>query len=222
MVKWYVLVVLFTSFFSYGQKDSLQLGDRYADDQIYFAVSYNQFFSQPSTVAKSAFSYGLSIGFMKDAILNKKGTLAVALGAGYAYNSFNHQLKVIEINNSISFNADAGASNEMLSHNLEFPFEFRWRTSSAQKYNFWRIYLGVKATYNFYNEFRYQQAAETFSYRNISAYNKWQYGFTLSAGYDAFNIHLYYGITPLYKNATLGNEVISTKILKLGLIFYIL
>ena len=41
----------------YGQKDSLQLGDKYLEDQLYFGVTYNQLFSQPNTVVGSGFSY---------------------------------------------------------------------------------------------------------------------------------------------------------------------
>ena len=60
---------------SFGQKEMLQLGDRYADDQIYVAVSYAQFYNQPSQITKSNFSYSLSTGFIKDLILNKQATI---------------------------------------------------------------------------------------------------------------------------------------------------
>ena len=64
----------------YSQKDSLQLGSRYAEDQLYFMISYNQLFNQPAMVKGSGFSYGLSTGFMKDLILNKQGSISMALG----------------------------------------------------------------------------------------------------------------------------------------------
>ena len=60
------------------------------------------------------------------------------------------------------------------------------------------------------------------SYSNITSYNKLQYGLTLSAGYDAFNVNVYYGLTPILKDAYIGTEKVETKILKFGLIFYIL
>ncbi|MFT5959368.1 MAG: hypothetical protein ACI8VJ_001126, partial [Polaribacter sp.] len=72
-IIYYFLIVPFLAF---AQKDSLSIGDRYAEDQLYFSVSYSQFFKQPSTITKSNFSYGLSVGFMKDIILNKAGTVA--------------------------------------------------------------------------------------------------------------------------------------------------
>jgi len=45
---------------------------------------------------------------------------------------------------------------------------------------------------------------------------------TLSAGYDEFNIHIFYGLTPVFKDSNLNGEEINTKILKFGLVFYFL
>ena len=219
-----VFLLLSISSISFAQKDSLQLGDRYADDQIYASISYAQFYSQPTQISKSGFSYAMSTGFIKDIILNKKGSISIAAGIGYGYNFFNHKLKVEEVNNQTIFSSDNTlASNKMRLHNLEFPLEIRWRSSSANKYKFWRVYTGVKFLYNFSNKFDFVDAVNNLiSYSNISSYNKFQYGLTLSAGYDAFNIHVFYGLTPIFKNAALNTEAIDTKVLTFGLIFYIL
>ena len=223
MKKLLLIFFLFISGFCFSQKDSLQLGDYYADDQIYIAVSYNQFFDQPSVIRKSTFSYGLSTGIIKDFILNTRGSLAVAFGAGYGFDSFNHKLKVTENNGITNFSSDGSVTNEMYTHNIEIPFEVRWRSSAANKYNFWRIYLGLKTTYNFSNQFDFTDSSgNRTNFNNVSAFNKWQFGLTFSAGYDAFNIHIYYGLNPIYDNATISGEAINTKIIKFGLIYYLL
>lgn len=216
--------IVFYGAISFGQKDLLQLGDRYADDQIYASVSYAQFYNQPSQISKSNFSYSLSAGFIKDVLLNQQGSVSVAAGIGYGFDFFNHKLKVEEFNNTTLFSSDnAISSNLFKSHHLEFPLEFRWRTSTAIKYNFWRVYTGVKFLYNISNKFQFNEASDTtFMYSNISNYNKLQYGLTLSAGYDEFNIHIFYGLTPVFKDSNLNGEEINTKILKFGLIFYFL
>ena len=106
---------------------------------------------------------------------------------------------------------------------MEFPLEFRWRTSTATKYNFWRVYTGVKFSYNLANKFQFDDATNTtFKYANITNYNKLQYGLTLSAGYDEFNVHIFYGLTPVFKNSNFNGEEVNSKILKFGLIFYLL
>ncbi|AUC21923.1 hypothetical protein BTO15_07340 [Polaribacter sejongensis] len=219
-----LFIILFSVIGSFAQKDSLNLGDRYAEDQIYVAVSYAQFVDQPQEIFKSNFSYGLSVGFLKDVILNKQGNVSIAAGVGYGFDFFNHELKVEEINNTTDFSNDETISaNLFKSHNLEFPLELRWRTSTANKYSFWRIYGGIKFSYNFSNKFQFDdENGNTFKYQDVSNYNKLQYGLTLSTGYDEFNINLYYGLTPVFENSTINGEVINTKILKFGLIFYLL
>ena len=208
---------------SFSQKDSLQLGSKYAEDQLYFLISYNQLFDQPSLVKGSGFSYGLSAGFMKDLILNKKGSISMALGIGYNYDLLNHGLTIAKENNEVTFQVDnSGAINTLTIHNLEFPFEFRWRDSDAQTYKFWRVYMGVKASYNVSNNFKFTDQSNSFSFKNVSRFNSWQYGLTLSVGYDVFTAHMYYGLTPMLKDTMLGTTDISSKTMRIGLIFYLL
>ena len=209
--------------FSYAQKDSLKLGDTYADDQIYASISYAQLSNQPSIISKSGFSFAFSTGFMKDIILNARGNISIGIGVGYGYDYFNHNLKVEEIYNSTVFGDGSNInSNVFKSHNIEFPFEFRLRTSNAIKYDFWRIYTGVKFLYNFSNTFRFEENDTQFSYSNVSGYNKLQYGITFSAGYDVVNFYVFYNLTPIFKDSKINSENIDTSILKFGLIFYIL
>lgn len=217
------ILLLFFVFQVQAQKDSLQLGDRYADDQLYASISYAQFFNQPTSVSKSGFSYALSAGFIKDVILNKKGNFSFALGIGYGFDFFNHNLKVEEVNSKTTFSSAQNVrSNVFKSHNLEFPIEFRWRTSTARKYDFWRIYTGIKFLYNLSNKFEYTENSTKFTFKNLQSYNNFQYGLTLSAGFDAFNVNIFYSLTPIFESATIGSEEINSRILKFGFIFYIL
>ena len=137
---------------------------------------------------------------------------------------FYHIIKVEEIKDATVFSIDNTVSNNLFkSHNLEFPIEFRWRTSTANRYSFWRVYTGIKFLYNFSNTFQYEDVnSSQISYSNVSAYNNLQYGLTFSAGYDAFNVNIFYGISPVFDNAYISGESIDTRILKFGLIFYIL
>ena len=223
-IKLIIFYFLSIPFLAFAQKDSLSIGDRYAEDQLYFSVSYSQLFDQPTGITKSNFSYALSGGFIKDIILNKSGTIAIAGGIGLGYDFFNHELKVDEINGTTVFTNDITTTKNIFkSYNLEFPFELRWRTSNAIKYNFWRIYTGVKFLYNLDNNFQYIDVnSNLIKYRKVSSYNKLQYGLTLSAGYDAFTMNVFYGLSPVFKNGLLNEKVVDTKILKFGLIFYFL
>lgn len=218
------LFFLFLCGFCFSQKDALNLGDKYADDQVYVSVAYSQFYDQPASVSRSNFSYSLSTGFIKDLILNKQGNFSVGAGIGYGLDFFNHELKVEEVNNNTIFSSDTSIrTNLFKSQNLEFPLELRWRTSNANKYEFWRVYAGIKFLYNLSNNFQFDDTSNMrIKYSDISSYNKLQYGLTFSAGYDEFNINIFYGLTPIFNNGKIDLEDINTKILKFGLIFYFL
>lgn len=216
-------LLIFLTQFGFAQKDSLQLGDKYSEDQLYFLISYNELFNQPAQVKGSGFSFGLATGYIKDITLNKEGTVAIGLGLGYNYDTFNHGLKVTEVNDAVTFEVDNTlTSNRLTIHNLEFPFEIRWRNSDATKYSFWRVYAGVKASYNLENTFEFNDGTQSFSFQNVSRFNDWQYGLTLSVGYNALTAHMYYGLTPILKDSSIGTTDISTKIIRIGLIFYFL
>ncbi len=224
MKKLFSILFTILSFSLYAQKDSLRLGDKYLEDQLYFSVSYNQLFNQPDAVIGSGFSYGLSTGYIRDISLIKSGKLALGVGIGYAFDSFNHGYKITTQNNTIIVDVDPSivTTNKLKLHSLEFPFEIRWRSSNANKYKFWRVYSGFKISYNLKNTLEYTTNSVLNEYKNIERFNKIQYGLTLAAGYSTFNFSLYYSLTPLLKSSTLGTNSINTKVLRLGLIFYIL
>ena len=224
MKKLLSILITILSFSLYAQKDSLSLGDKYLEDQLYFSVSYNQLFNQPITVIGSGFSYGLNAGYIKDISLVKSGRVALGIGVGYAYDSYKHGYKISSQNNNVIVDVDPSivSTSGFKTHSLEFPFEIRWRTSTANKYKFWRVYTGFKISYNLKNTIDFTSNNVLNTYHNIERFNKVQYGLTLAAGYSTFNFSLYYGLTPLLKTSSLGTNPINTKVIRLGLIFYIL
>ncbi|WP_246143007.1 porin family protein [Tenacibaculum adriaticum] len=204
---------------SFSQKDSLQLGDSYWEDQLYLNITYNILDKQPTGFGNGGFSYGFSAGYIKDIPFNRRGNFSTGIGIGYNYDSFSHNLTP----NNVDFTSNPDAiSSQIGLHNLEFPIQIRWRTSDAVTYSFWRIYTGVKLSYNLSNNFTYTIDNEKFSFTNIDKYNNFQTGLELSVGYGAFNLYVYYGLTPMYKDAYIDNEKIDTTITKFGLIFFLL
>ena len=222
MYKLTILFLLFLSISTYAQKDSLQVGDPYWEDQLYINISYNVLYDQPTEVNKSGFSFGFSGGYIKDIPLTKSGKLAIGVGLGYGFDSFSHKLKVVE-GSPNDFQVGNNVTNGKLkTHNIEMPLQFRWRSSTANTYSFWRFYTGIKLSYNFNSNFSYVDVGEMISLSNIPEYNKFQTGLILSAGYGTFNFHVYYGLTPILKNATLNGNKINTNIVRFGLSFYFL
>ncbi|WNW00860.1 porin family protein [Tenacibaculum sp. HL-MS23] len=217
-----IFVLVFLSINIYAQKDSLQVGDSYWEDQLYINVSYNILDNQPEEVSKSGFSFGFSGGYIKDIPFVKSGKMAFGIGLGYGFDSYNHRLKVVE-GEPANFQIDNGiTNNKLVLHNIEMPIQFRWRSSTVNTYSFWRFYTGIKLSYNISNNFTYDEAGIKIDISNFTEYNKFQTGLILSAGYGTFNFHMYYGLTPIFKNASLNGNKIDTNIIRFGLSFYLL
>lgn len=217
-----IFVLFFLSINIYAQKDSLQVGDSYWEDQLYINVSYNILDNQPEEVSKSGFSFGFSGGYIKDIPFVKSGKIAFGIGLGYGFDSYNHRLKVVE-GEPANFQIDNGiTNNKLVLHNIEIPVQFRWRSSTVNTYSFWRFYTGIKLSYNISNNFTYDEAGIKIDISNFTEYNKFQTGLILSAGYGTFNFHMYYGLTPIFKNASLNGNKIDTNIIRFGLSFYLL
>ncbi|WP_275315823.1 porin family protein [Tenacibaculum bernardetii] len=217
-----IFVLVFLSINIYAQKDSLQVGDSYWEDQLYINVSYNILDNQPEEVSKSGFSFGFSGGYIKDIPFVKSGKIAFGIGLGYGFDSYNHRLKVVE-GEPANFQIDNGiTNNKLVLHNIEMPVQFRWRSSTVNTYSFWRFYTGIKLSYNISNNFTYDEAGIKIDISNFTEYNKFQTGLILSAGYGTFNFHMYYGLTPIFKNASLNGNKIDTNIIRFGLSFYLL
>ncbi len=199
----------------------------YREDQFYVGVTYNLLMNQPVNLSQTGFSLGFHLGFIRDMPINKRRNLAIGLGLGYSANSFNQNLLINKDEfGTFTYTILSGrtfSKNKFSSHLLELPFEFRWRTSTPESYNFWRIYTGFKMGYMLTHTTKYQGDLGTVKFTDTDAFNKLQYGLTFSAGYNTWNIFMYYGLNPIFSdNATLNGTNLETNTFKLGLIFYIL
>lgn len=202
-----------------------QIDSLYREDQIYFSITYNILNEKPSYISQNGFSSGFHLGFIRDLPINKNRTIALGLGLGVSANSFNQNLRISKVNNQFEFHILSEGDfdkNKFDLYQVAIPFEFRWRTSSPEIYKFWRIYTGFKFGYVFASRSKFINVNETDRLSIEGAINKFQYGLTLSVGYDNWNLRLYYGLNSIFKNQTLDQDTLNVKALKLGLIFYIL
>lgn len=220
----FVIVLLFVIFQSNAQValDTVP-NSRYFEDQFYLGLSYNFILNHPEGSNQRNLSYGLQGGIIKDIPLNRKGTKAIGIGAGLALNSYYSNLVADISGDDITYSINDDITRSKLeTHLLEFPLEFRWRNSTAKEYKFWRIYGGIKAAYILGARSKYDldDVSEGFNNTDLT---KFQYGLTLSFGYNTFNLHAYYALTELFNgNASVNGETLQYRPLRIGLIFYIL
>ena len=227
MIKKSILILLFAlPFIGLSQNASeVAIDTLYREDQIYFGFTYNTLIDTPETYTQTNFSPGFKAGFIRDFPINKKRNIAFGLGFGYALNTSAQNLKITPIvNGSFDYEFLSGQNyqkNRFSYQAIEIPFEFRWRTSTAQSNKFWRIYTGFKASYVFASRTFFKANNETTIYRDLEL-NPWQYGLTLSAGYNNWNAFIYYGLNAIFEMVSINQSPLEMKSLKVGLIFYIL
>jgi hypothetical protein len=200
---------------------------KYKEDQYYFGVTYNTLKNMPNGMSQNGFSSGFHIGLIKDMPINERRNLAIGVGLGYSTNSINHNLLISkEQDNSYTYEIlddPEFTKNKFVQHLIEVPLEFRWRTSTASSYKFWRIYSGIKFGYVFASNTKFKNASEQIKNNNIKDFNQLQYGLTLAIGYDSWNAYMHYTLNSIFASkAKLNNNILDIKMLKIGIMIYIL
>lgn len=225
VISFFLISVSLSAFAQDFDDEDDFLDSNYLEDQFYAGIVYNLLLNEPQSVIQRNLSYGIHAGFIKDIPLNQKRNFGVALGIGYATNSYYSNILAESTDDGIAYSIPEVTldRSKFETHAIEFPFEIRWRTSNAIDYRFWRIYAGAKITYNFSRISKFvddEEGSVSFTNEDIRPL---EYGLMLNIGYNTFNIHLYYGLNPILENsARLNTEAIKMRAFRLGLIFYIL
>ena len=202
-----------------------EIEDDYLEDQIYFGLTYNSLINSPDGFQQNGFSYGLNVGFIKDIPFNTQRNIGLGIGLGYSFDAYNNNLLINKLTGSDSFTlSDDYDTNILRTSSVDIPFEFRWRTSTLEKYKFWRIYSGIKFSYIFSHKSKYRFEEVDFMNKEIDQLRKFQYGAYVSLGYNTWNFHVYYSLTSLFNDNAISNTSLPVKLtpVKMGLVFYIL
>ena len=219
MRKIAILFLLFSSFLK-AQTDSTFVDNKYLEDQFYINLTYIKLLELPDLISQTGFSFGLGVGYIRDLPVNKRRNISFGVGLGYGLNNYYFNVKEADESPTNS-ETTVLRSNKIVLHTVEMPIEFRIRTSTAQKYKFWRIYPGFKMAYVFATSNNLKQS-EDFDVEDVIDINNFIYGITLSAGYNKWNFHIYYGLNELFTNVQDTSNNFEVQDLRLGLIFYIL
>ena len=228
LLSFFVLITL--NVFSQEEVDSKVIDSLYREDQFYLGTTFNLLTARPDELSQDGLSIGVQFGFIRDIPINKRRNKAFGIGLGLAVDIFNHNLFLGEetdgettIYTIIDDDLDVDR-NRFSFYTIEAPIEYRWRTSKLDnKHKFWRIYGGVRLGYIYFFRSVFEQAGNTVRQTDISELNRFQYGLTLSFGYDAFNFQAYYGLNTLFNDsAQVNNENIDLQVLRLGIQFYFL
>lgn len=218
-----IVIIFFVSANLFAQ-DSLLVGRKYFEDQLYIGVTYNILTNKPADLQQIGLSTDYHIGFIKEFPLNNKGTTALGLGVGYSYNQYSQNLLIQNQTPEFTIIENEDYKNKFETHAVEFPIEIRvYRSSSPTIYKFFRIYLGGKISYVFRSKSFYSSAEENIKLRPLPYVNKWQYGPYLAIGWGPWNLYTYYNANNLFSKAPISETINPNDLrnLKIGLQFYI-
>jgi len=209
---------LFLSLFAFSQKEqsSTVVDSLFREDQIYASIGYNLLQNRPKGFKQYSFSPVFTIGILRDFPISKNRHWSLAPGIGYAYNNAKQFINEDDLSGTTTVGAGENVRTRIVYHQLEFPFEFRWRNATPESHKFWRVHLGFKASYAFSGNLRIESSTGEENYNLKDDITKWQFGTYLTVGYNTWNPYVYYGLDPIFKE---GSKLSSFNV---GVIFYIL
>ncbi|TDN95221.1 outer membrane protein with beta-barrel domain [Salegentibacter sp. 24] len=199
----------------------------YREDQFYIGFTFNLISKKPEFISQSGFSGGIHLGFTRDFPLNERRNIALGAGLGWSWNSYSQNLFIGEdesgetIFRSLTNDLDY-STNRFSTQLIEVPIEFRWRTSTAETYKFWRIYAGLKFGYIYNFRSNFVQPENQVIQTDVPELDPFRYGATFTFGYNTFNFHIYYSLNSLFPEAKINGEIIDISVFRVGLMFYIL
>ena len=221
----FIFISLLLSIPTWAQDVDEDLDLKYREDQFYLGVTYGLLRDLPDDVSQTGFSGGIIAGFIRDFPVNTKRTFAFGLGLGYSGSSYNQNLFIPEddSDNFLALDRSTFNRNRFFTHVVEAPLELRWRNSSPDDYRFLRIYTGFKFGYIFAASSRFESDTIDERFNSVNNFNRFQFGATLSIGYNVWNLYVYYGLNSLFSDQTnLNGSSIDTNVVNAGLIFYLL
>lgn len=235
MMRLFLGCFLFLSFFEGFSQEAafsidtlnVKIDSLYREDQFYAGLNYNSIIKKPEGLSQEKISFGFSAGFLRDFPLNKSRTFAVAPGIGFSFNNYIQNMSIVGSNNNPIYSIIPSTINHDKNRfeqlRVELPIELRWRNSTPESFQFFRIYGGFKVSYLLYDKSVYDVGNEKIVIKNNKDFEELLYGFYLSMGYSAFNLQVYYGLNSFFKStAQIDSVPVTMNTLSLGVVFYIL
>lgn len=226
------LAVIFFSVgvYSQGEPEPEVVDSLYREDQIYIGFTYNLLSGKPDNITGPQFSGGFHAGVVRDFPLNDRRNIALGLGLGWSINTYGQNLFIGEESGTektifriLDREEVDYDRNRFSTQSVDVPIQFRWRTSTAESYKFWRIYTGLRPSYVYYFRSNFQQPKNTVRQTDVPEFNPFRLGATFTFGYNTFNFHFYYSLNSFFNDdAVVNGENVELRTFQVGLMFYLL
>lgn len=185
----------------------------FREDQLFVGIGYSLIDHPDISFRQSGFSYQLQAGFLTDIPLNAKGQWALAPGFGLQQQRLVSNLSVAS-DTPITSSLSSQGAHTLRYTSLTVPLELRWRNATPTLYSFWRVHLGLKLSYPLWASNDKASVTEVLT--------KWPMAYSLVLGHNTWNLFVEYQATPLFKSSLYQQPTPNTRLIQLGLRFYLL
>ncbi|MGB2136429.1 MAG: outer membrane beta-barrel protein, partial [Flavobacteriaceae bacterium] len=142
-----IRLLFFTGILLLGYKAMAQrdgLSTKYREDQFYISFGLQLQQENISGFKQNGFSNNFQVGFVRDIPLHANGRTAIGLGLGYAYNRLISNLNLDSEDENPTFSIKGNDENRQTYSSIVVPLSLRFRTSTPDRTDFWRVYGGMK------------------------------------------------------------------------------
>lgn len=180
-------------------------------DHVVIDVNHDRFQTLPDGITQSYLSVGVDAYIFHDHPVNKKGTLAWALGLGFSGMNVHHNGQFIYnvIGDDIITTLEPYPEglnikkNKISLNYVEVPFELRIRTmnTSIEERNVanFRFYLGFKGGVLVNSHTKYKDDETKIKIYDINNLLLYRYGPTLRLGFKKLSLHAFYSLTSIFE-----------------------
>lgn len=180
-------------------------------DHIVLDVNYDRFQTTPQGITQGYLNVGVDAYLFHDHPMNKKGTLAWAIGLGFSGLNIHHNgqwlyemeddqlvTKLVPYPDGLSYK-----KNKLSLNYVEVPFELRIRTMNTSledrnATNF-RFYLGFKGGYLVNSHTKYKDDESKIKVYDIKNLLVYRYGPTVRIGFKKLSLHGFYSLTSIFE-----------------------
>ena len=180
-------------------------------DHIVIDLNHDRFQSLPDGITQGYFGIGVDAYLFHDHPVNRKGTMAWALGLGFSGMNVHHNGQFVYhvegdevITKLVPYPEGLNYKKNKISLNyVEVPFELRFRTmnTSIEERNVanFRFYLGFKGGVLVNSHSKYRDDETKIKVFNIENLLLYRYGPTLRIGFKKLSFHAFYSLTSIFE-----------------------
>jgi len=191
---------------------------------FHFSYSLLSFTNTPPELTQKWNSNGWQLMLMRESLFSRRSHWGIAYGFGFSSNFWHTNLNIQAVPNNPELQytylpSDSSyKSNRFSASYIDIPVEFRYRSKSNSRGQYFRFYFGGLVGFRMNSYAAFQSQDYSVKYYRINDLAKVHYGVFVRTGWWLFNLYAYYGLnTDFQSNSIVPKGLDKMHSLSLGL-----